>query len=257
MTIKTIQSVQRSLDIINCFSTSNPKLSLKKISNMLDLNINTARGLLNTLLLNGYISKGKSDNKYSLGLEFTSKSKLVYKTLIKNVRELAIIHMNKLTDKYNVNCMLQVTSYHHIYNVENIIPKKSHYMISQRTDTQLPLHTTASGKLLIAYLDVEDQFNLIENMDLIKLTKNSIHSKTLLYNNINKVKKAGYATEFEETDVGVSSVAVPFFNSKNSLAGTLSITGPASVISDIFYLAVVDLNMIAEKITSALKEVTI
>lgn len=42
--IKKIQSVQRALDIINCVANSNSRITLKEITELLGLNINTARG---------------------------------------------------------------------------------------------------------------------------------------------------------------------------------------------------------------------
>ena len=54
---KNIQSVQRAIDIINCVAEAERKISLKEISSKLGLNINTARGLAQTLLANGFLSK--------------------------------------------------------------------------------------------------------------------------------------------------------------------------------------------------------
>ena len=50
---KTIQSVQRAIDILNCFDAQTPALSLGEISARLQLNKATVHGLLNTLHNNG------------------------------------------------------------------------------------------------------------------------------------------------------------------------------------------------------------
>ena len=57
--VRLIQSIQRAFDIINCFSEQSPKLTLPKISEMLSLNINTTRGIVNTLVANGYLLSQK------------------------------------------------------------------------------------------------------------------------------------------------------------------------------------------------------
>ena len=50
---KNIQSVQRAIDILNCFTAANPALSLGEISARLQLNKATVHGILNTLHNNG------------------------------------------------------------------------------------------------------------------------------------------------------------------------------------------------------------
>lgn len=45
--VRVIQSVQRAIDIINCFDEHELKLTLPQISAKLELNINTVRGLVN------------------------------------------------------------------------------------------------------------------------------------------------------------------------------------------------------------------
>ena len=56
--VKLIQSVQRSIDILNCFTDASPRLSISEISQRVDLNINTTRGLINTLTANGLLIHG-------------------------------------------------------------------------------------------------------------------------------------------------------------------------------------------------------
>ena len=68
--VRLIQSIQRAFDIINCFSDQTPKLTLPKISEMLSLNINTTRGIVNTLVANGYLEHDGEANIYTLGPVF-------------------------------------------------------------------------------------------------------------------------------------------------------------------------------------------
>ena len=53
--VRVIQSVQRAIDIINCFDEHELKLTLPQISAKLELNINTFRGMVNTMVANGLL----------------------------------------------------------------------------------------------------------------------------------------------------------------------------------------------------------
>jgi len=247
--IRNIQSVQRSIDIINCIGNTSHDMSLKEISEHLALNINTVRGLVNTLLNNNFLSKNLFTNRYFLGFEFLSKSQSVYKSHIGYIKELAYPHMHRMAESYAVSCWLQVCFYKEIYTVETVMAPNCHYSYMPKSGAHLPLHSTASGKLLVANLPFEDMTELIDNMTFEKLTKHTISNKRDFLRAIEQAKKNGYTTEFEETDIGISSVGVPFYSKKDLMAGTLSITAPSPTISKIYKSAVVDLLKSGEMIT--------
>jgi len=94
--LKTIQSVQRAIDIINCIADAGKKISLKEIGEELDLNVNTARGLVQTLLSNGFLARDLEQGTYSLGYEFYTKSTQLYEFQLKNIREAAYPDMQRL-----------------------------------------------------------------------------------------------------------------------------------------------------------------
>jgi len=247
--VKNIQSVQRALDILNCIYNAKQSLSIKEISERLDINVNTVRGLANTLLQNGYLSKNKNGKEYFLGLEFLSKSNLLYEKLVKKTREIAKPYMQAVADQYNVSCRLQI-SHHDIYTVDTIVSTNCHYICQPTTESRLPLHSTASGKLHLAFVPSEERKAVVEKIKFVKYTKNTITEITSFYRELDHILAVGYATEFEETDLGISSIAVPLFNSRNMLAGTLSIVAPAPIIYDVHKKAIIDLIKAGNTITS-------
>lgn len=120
--VRVIQSVQRAIDILNCVADAEKKISLREISEKLDLNINTARGLVQTLLVNGYLSKDVEQGSYLLGYEFLTKSKQIYQMQIQRIRDIAYPYMKKLSERYNVSSWLQISFYREIYTVEVVEP---------------------------------------------------------------------------------------------------------------------------------------
>ena len=74
---KPIQSVERAIKILDCFSLITPSLSLASISEMTGLNINTTRGLVNTLVENQLLLRDADTGNYKLGFYFVSKALIV------------------------------------------------------------------------------------------------------------------------------------------------------------------------------------
>ena len=106
--IKIIQSIQRAVNILNCFDEKNMELSLKSISDRIDLNINTTRGIMNTLVLNELVSHDEKKNTYSIGNFFMLKSNLLQKSNINRAKELSVDLLTDLSEKFKVSSKLQI-----------------------------------------------------------------------------------------------------------------------------------------------------
>ena len=65
--VRTIQSVQRAIDILNLFDFSRKEVSRSEICDATKLNKGTTYGLISTLLKNGYLDKDQTSGKYTLG----------------------------------------------------------------------------------------------------------------------------------------------------------------------------------------------
>jgi DNA-binding IclR family transcriptional regulator len=95
-----------------------------------------------------------------------------------------------------------------------------------RTAGRMPLHCTATGKVLLAFSEPA----LLEEVlarPLARLTPSTIVRPPVLREQIDRAREAGHALESEETAVGYCSVAVPLFGGSGLLLGALSITAPA------------------------------
>ncbi|MGL5436449.1 MAG: IclR family transcriptional regulator [Lachnospiraceae bacterium] len=250
--IKTIQSVQRAIDIMNCVGDAGRKITLNEISSKLELNINTTRGLVQTLLANGFLSKDVEQGTYTLGFEFLTKSKLVYQLQIQRIRDIAFPDMERISEKYGVSSWLQTSFYRGIYTVEILEAPGSHYSYAPKSGANLPLHASASGKLRIAYMPELERKKILDSIVLEPLTEHTITDREKFAELIERAYSQGYATELEETDIGISSVAAPFFDAHGTLGGTLSVAAPSVKLNRILSNVVIDLKRAGMRITDSI-----
>jgi DNA-binding IclR family transcriptional regulator len=94
--------------------------------------------------------------------------------------------------------------------------------IGQRT----PLHATSSGKVLLAHLEPARRKEIV-NGPLIHFTPNTLTDPAALTQELDEVSATGYATTFEELEIGLHAVAVPIFGSGGRLLAAMSASGPA------------------------------
>lgn len=251
---KNIQSVQRAIDIINCVANAGRGLAIKEISSRLDLNVNTTRGLVQTLLANGFLAKDVEHSEYTLGYEFLTKSYLLNKYHIKRIRDAAYPDMERISGRFGVASWLQVAFYRNIYTVETVEAPGSHYSYAPKSDSNLPLHATASGKLHLAYMSEPERQKVLGGLSFEPLTEFTITDRDKFTGEIEQVYGQGYAAEIEETDLGIGSIASPFFDADESLGGTLSVVAPAAKLNRIISDVIVELKRTCTRITAAISE---
>ncbi len=102
---KNIQSVQRAIDILNCFSENSTQLTLSDISVALNLNKSTVHGIVSTLKHSGYLWQSRS-GKYLLGPSLLSKYIFADDSRKALIVHNAKSHMEFLVKKYNYSAKL-------------------------------------------------------------------------------------------------------------------------------------------------------
>lgn len=221
--MRRIQSVQRALNIINCFNEIEYRLTLKEISEKLDLNINTSRGLVNTLLYNGYLKHHEEDNTYSLGFVFLTKAQILEKNFEEALKNHVDPFLKRTSEKYDVSARLQIIENYNVFTISSFVPKNSRYIVSLRPNTLFPHHATASGKLYLYFLEEKEREKLFDSYPLEPLTENTITEPKALKEEFNFIKENGFSKEYDEAGIGISSLACPIFLG-NELIGTISIS---------------------------------
>lgn len=93
---------------------------------------------------------------------------------------------------------------------------------------RLPLHSTATGKVLLAFSPASLVQSLFERGPLERVTPTTVVMPGMLVNQLRKARSDGYATEREETTAGYCSVAVPIFGASGLLLAAVSLTTAAA-----------------------------
>lgn len=249
--VRLIQSIQRAIDIINCFSVSKPSLSINEISKELSLHINTTRGIVNTLVYNGYLRHDALENKYSLGLVFIPKAELVNTSSVDVIKEILRPYLSEIANKYDVSSRLQLISKQKIFTVDTVNPENSRYILLTRMDTPFPLNATSSGKLYLYYADQEERENYLNNINPIKYTDKTIINRSDLEKELEFIGANGYSIEKEEIGLGISSIATPLLDKAETFIGTISITATNAIIEKVHKDVILDMKKASEETKKA------
>lgn len=249
---RVIQSVQRALDILECFDETNRELTLGEISQILNLNKSTVHGIIRTLCINEYIDQNNSNGKYLLSPKLLGKYQLVFDSMSIRLKEVGSVYLKELSLKYKASSRLFSCKGLSLLFLEMIKPSNSYYTISSVTGYPIPLNATASGKIALAHLTDEELDFYIRNESFEKFTeKTLVHRKDIIAE-IDQIRRQGYSIENEEIELGIYSVAAPIKDNGN-LIGVLSLTGPIEKLKDQTNQMAKDMTDISKKI---MKELT-
>ncbi|MGI9505878.1 MAG: SMP-30/gluconolactonase/LRE family protein, partial [Geminicoccaceae bacterium] len=96
------------------------------------------------------------------------------------------------------------------------------------TGRRTPLHCTAAGKALLAFLDPAVSRGLLERLSLDAMTAKTMTDMTALEADLTLTRARGYAVSYEEHLDGVNSVACAIAGQDGGPVGVLVALGPSS-----------------------------
>ena len=94
--------------------------------------------------------------------------------------------------------------------------------IGQRT----PLHATASGKVLLAWMDAVALKEFLASR-LHRYTPGSVTKPSLLEAELARVREEGWASTTEEFEIGLNAVAAPVFDATGEVVAAVGVSGPS------------------------------
>lgn len=242
---KPIQSIQRAVQIIDCFTPTTPSLPLSAISEKTGLNINTTRGIVNTLLESQLLLRDRDTGYYKLGYYFVTKAAMIHQDIDRYI-ELFKPLVDAIAEKYHFSASLQMVYQNQIFSVYCAYPTKQAYYIVMSEYTDLPLHATSSGKLLLLDQITHGREKVLQELDFKAYTPRSLRSIDQLLQQLHTIEKEGYSTEIEEFVNDVGSLAVPLYDENDRLLLTLSATFFVKSLPQVKDDLLADFNQAAE-----------
>jgi len=217
-----IQSIQRAVAIMRAFSERKPELSVMELSRQLQLHKSTVSRMLGTLQHEGLISQNPETGKYRLGVGLVSLAGVALGR--QNARAAAQPYLSELVDLTQETVNVSVRDGRECINIERAFsPQPIRYMgwIGRRA----PLHCTASGQVLLAYMAPAERRALLPQ----PLPKFTTHTKTSLEELdlvFTRILAQEYVIVQEEYEEGFTAIAAPIYDHKGRVEATLTISGP-------------------------------
>ncbi|NWJ48611.1 MAG: IclR family transcriptional regulator [Chloroflexi bacterium] len=226
----TVQSVERTFDIMEALAEFKRPVTLSELSAKVDLNISTVHRLLSTLIERGYARQDHATGRYSVGNRLVALASGLDGG--GDLQSAARPALQQLARVIGETANLSVRSGDQLVYIDQVQSDRLMRMFT-RVGTSVPLYCTGSGKLFLAFgsepAALERDLNryLLSNR-LESRTPATFTDPLALKKELQTIRERGYSFDNEEMEEGVICVAAPILDRAGQIVACLSISGPTS-----------------------------
>jgi DNA-binding IclR family transcriptional regulator len=226
--VKEILSVTFALDILEYFATAGMPKGVTELSDALGVNKTRVYRHLRTLVSRGYLEQEGGSEKYRVTnrLFLLGQAMSDQFELLSEARRVMPWLRDRVEQTITVGEIVEEGVL-----ILDMLRTPSLFEISVKPGAVLGFHSSAQGKVALAF----GSTHLLENVltkKLKKMTTRTITNKAILVQQISEIRKQGWAVAPDETLMGINALAVPVFDSKGSLAGTIAIVGSSQFVKE-------------------------
>jgi IclR family KDG regulon transcriptional repressor len=221
-----LQSVGIALDIIDALARA-PELTLSELARRVGVAKSTAHRTCAVLARRGFVDRTASRG-YRLGLRFVEYGHVATESTA--VRDQALPLLVELRNAVGETVQVGVPAGADVVYIERVEGQRAlRYSTNSRRS---PLHRSSAGKVLAAYDPARAAARL--RAGLPPSTGYTIVVPELLLAELARVRERGYARSVDETELGMSSLAVPVRESPaGPVVAAISMVGPTGrVVGD-------------------------
>jgi IclR family transcriptional regulator, KDG regulon repressor len=223
-----IQSLDRGLQALDLVARK--ELRPTELAAVLGVSRPTALRLLQTLVSRGYVLQDPQTKAFQANpakIFALADAVRSSSTWLSQAEEL-ISELVRLTGETANLAVLEGTE------VVYVVAAQSRELLSVRQllGTRRPVHCSAIGKAILAYMDQDQRAALLARAGLPRFTVHTITSLAELENQLEAIRRQGWALDNEETMEGVRCLAAPVLNPQSQPLAAIGISAPAARLTD-------------------------
>lgn len=227
-------SLERALALLKTIEPAPGGLNNAEISRRLEIPKSTCSYILRRLEREGFVIRDESTGRYRIGLAAVALAHGALREI--GIRSVAEPALYRLTSETGLSAGIGVLQNGRVLLVDRVegplfaseaaSGNRRYRNRSQRDiGRELPAHSTALGKVLLAYLPASEAARILAEQGMTRSTSKTIVSKTMLMEELELISECGYAIADEETYVGLRSLSTPIFDAGGAVRAAVSVNG--------------------------------
>ncbi|MDR3703448.1 MAG: IclR family transcriptional regulator [Candidatus Sulfopaludibacter sp.] len=217
-----VRVLHKTLDILETIKSRESGFKLAELSRQVELPKATVYRILTTLEGRGYLDRAP-DGSYRMArklfdLQRSESVEQILNRVAQPIMEL-VVDATKETVNLGILDAGEVV-------VINTVESPQAVRMSSKIGNRRHLHSTALGKIFLAGLPEKEFLRLIRMKGLPRLTDQTLTGKPAVIEEINRVRKQGWAMDNQENEIEGRCIGAPILTPDGRVAAALSISGP-------------------------------
>ena len=235
-------SLERALVLLKIIERTPGGLRNADISRLLDIPKSSCSYIVSRLEREGYLIKDAASNRYKIGLTPVALAHGALREV--GIRTVAEPALYKLTNQTGLSAGIGVLQTGRVLLVDRVegpqFVDRAIQAAASRTarafraraqrdiGRELPAHSTALGKVLLAFSSRQQVLDVIAKLGLARSTATTIVSKKRFLAELDLVRKQGYGVADGEAYSDLRALSVPIFDADGEVRAAVSVNGDPS-----------------------------
>lgn len=231
---KINQSSDKLLGLLEVMSLQSEPLRLQDAARLTNMNSSTALRFLAALQQRSYVAQDEN-GRYFLTYRLCNLARNITSNM--SIRNISLPFLRNVAHIFSESCNLAIENEMSALYIEAENCGNKALTSAQRIGHIAPLHCTGVGKLFLMEYTMSELDHLIAVKGLPSFTKYTISDKEALLEELNKIRRVGYAFDNEECDEGVRCIAASIRDYTGKIKAGISVSGPAVRMTDTHILS--------------------
>ena len=221
----TVQSVERTLDIVEALSVNRTGIGVTELSKALNLHKSTVHRLLTTLMVRKYVEQDSESGKYRLSVKLFELGNAVLSKL--NMRAHALPFLRELRERTRETVQLSIVDQNEVLYID-VLESPDKIGVKAAIGERAPLYCTAAGKIWLAGLPDDRFFEVMRGIEFKPRTNATITQFERLKDEVAKAKDTGVARDLGEYDEDLRGLSAAIKNYRGRVIACISLAVPSS-----------------------------
>jgi DNA-binding IclR family transcriptional regulator len=217
-----LSSVDHALELLLLFR-SRPSLRVSEVADQLDVARSTAHRLLGMLVHRQFAVQDPATRAYRPGPRLVEIGLAAVGAL--DVRTRMRPYLAEVAARTGETCSLLVLEGDMVHFIDSIESRQL-VRVGSRFDARMPAHATSAGKAMLATLTNDEVLACYPSEKLVTVTERTVATRTQLLTELDRVRVAGFAVNFEESETGLGAVGMAVLDTEGRPAAGVTVAGP-------------------------------
>jgi DNA-binding IclR family transcriptional regulator len=216
--------LRKTMEVLTLFSLTRREIGVVELAASLGRPKSTVSRWLVAMERAGFLDRDAESNRYRLSLRLAALGEVARQTT--TLQRSARPSLKWLAEQTGETANLTVLVGLEAVNIE-VVDSPRPVMHVGWIGRRLPMHATASGKVLLAYAD-EAALKAVLASGLEQFTPQTITNFDALREELQLIRDCGYATVWAELEPDLAAVAAPVRDHRGEVIAAIAIGGPVS-----------------------------